>query len=232
MEIIMRVVGNYGSTLLDYINNKNSISDILNYKVTGSALSEEAKANLKAHGIVFGNDTDSEELKAAYSQTAKSAAALRSSLITLTSKGEDSLFAKDSIDNNKVYNALKDFVDNYNGMLDGMDSVGGTSNTSYKEELAALIKGSSDKLSKAGITVGADGKLVFDKTSLTDEEALAVKEAFYANTDFTEAVANKSIYVEAAAISAMYSLKTSNYSGDATYQEGYNTLLSNFTKSV
>ena len=58
MEIIMRVVGNYGSTLLDYINNKNSISDILNYKVTGSALSEEAKGNLKAHGIVFGNDTD------------------------------------------------------------------------------------------------------------------------------------------------------------------------------
>lgn len=228
----MRVVGNYGTTLLDYINNKKSISDIVNYKVTGCALSEEAKANLKAHGIVFGNDSDTDELKTDYTKVAKSATALRSSIISLTNKGESSLFAGETIDKDKVYSAVSDFVDNYNNMIDGMNSVGGTSNANYKEELAALIKGSADKLANAGITIGTDGKLVFEKTELTDEEAIAVKEAFYSNTDFTEAVASKSIYVEANAISAMYSLSVSNYSGNATYSESYNTLLSNFTKSV
>ena len=99
----MRVVGNYGSTLLDYMNNNKSVSDILNYKVTGSALSNEAKANLKAHGITFGSDTDTDEVKEGYSQIKSSAVDLRTAIITLTNTGEGSLFSEENTYKGLVY---------------------------------------------------------------------------------------------------------------------------------
>ncbi len=228
----MRVVGNYGSTLLDYMNNNKSVSDILNYKVTGSALSKEAKANLKAHGITFGNDTDSDEVKEGYSQIKSSAVDLRTAILTLTNTGDGSLFSQENTDKTKIYSAVKDFVESYNNMVEGMDSVGGTSNSSYKEELTALVKKNSEKLSKAGITIDKQGKLSLDEEILKNADVEDIKKAFYSNTDFTEGLATKSIYVEANAISAMYSLAVSNYTNSASYSEGYNTLLSNFTQSV
>lgn len=228
----MRVVGNYGSTLLDYMNNNKNVSDIINYKVTGSALSNEAKANLKAHGITFGSDTDTDEVNEGYSQIKSSAVDLRTAIITLTNTDEGSLFSEENTDKTKVYSAVKDFVDSYNSMIEGMNSVGGTSNSSYKEELTALIKKNSEKLSKAGITLDKDGKLSLDEEVLKNADVEDIKKAFYSNTDFTEEVATKSIYVEANAISAMYSLAVSNYTNSASYSESYNTLLSNFTQSV
>lgn len=228
----MRVVGNYGTSLLDMMNSNKSVKDVLNQKVTGFALSAQAKKNLEAAGISLDGSTSGSLVGSEAYQTIKeSSEDLRTSIINLTNSKEESLFAKaqESGSTSDVVKEVQEFAKQYNLMLDGMEKMGGTANEKYEEELAQLVKNNKDKLEKVGVTTSEDGKLVVDSEVLEAASLDDLKAAFNTNADFTDAVVSKSIYIEANAMSAMYSSAISNYTNSASYSD---SVLSNFVQSI
>lgn len=230
----MRVVRNYGASLLDYLNDDNSLQDVLSAGADESRLSEAAKKTLKENGITIGSSSSnaaSSTQSATYKAIKESTESLRSDIVKLTNTGDDSLFSKAISSGNTadVVTTVTDFVDKYNSMVKSMTKMGGTGNTSYGKELAALVTKNKDALAAIGITANKDGTLSIDKTKLSAASASALQTAFNGDSKFAENVAGKSIYVEANAISAMYSSSTSNYTSSGSYSD---STLSSFLKSI
>lgn len=230
----MRVVRNYGASLLDYMNDDSSLKDILSAGADESRLSSAAKKTLKDNGITLGNTTSSASASTknkTYTTIKESTESLRSDIIKLTDTDKDSLLSKAVSSGNTAdaVTTVEDFVDKYNSMVKAMTQMGGDTNTSYSKELSALVTKNKDALSAIGITANSDGTLTVDKSKLSSASASAIKTAFTGDSGFAETVAGKSIYIEANAISAMYSSSVSNYTNSGTYSD---STLSSFLKSI
>lgn len=215
----MRVVGNYGISLFDYINSEKSIKEVLSKGATGSLLSAAAEKTLKENGITF--NTASSGDSSVYETIQVSAENLRTNMILLTDKKEDSLFAKaeSTGDTSDIVKAAEEFVGSYNTMVEAMNEMGGSKNTSYLNELDALLKKDSTLFEKIGITRTEQGTLKIDQDVLASAELSDLKAAFYSNEDALDDIAQKSIYAEANAMSAKYSAAVSNYTSAGAFSD-------------
>nr|MBP8836992.1 hypothetical protein [Lachnospira sp.] len=86
----------------------------------------------------------------------------------------------------------------------------------------------SDAYEKIGITFAEDGTLTLDEKVLDGASVQDLKTAFYKDNDLEE-IAQKSIRVQANAISGKYAATVSNYTDSGTYS---NSALSSFLKSI
>lgn len=228
----MRIVNNTGTSLLDYLNDDVSVQDVLNKGATGSNLSAAARKTLEDHGLSVGNvgSTTSSDTSG-YSAIKTTTETLRDTIIKITSKDTDSVFAaaESSGDTSDAVKLAKDFASQYNEMLTAMKAMGGSGNTQYAKELAALVDSNSEALKAIGITKQEDGTLKVDEDALKAASITDIKNAFNGASGFAESVAQKSIYVEANAISAMYSSSISNYGSSGNYTD---STLSSFLQSI
>lgn len=225
----MRVVGNYGTTLFDYVNSDKSIKEVLSKGATGSLLSAAAKKTLKENGITF--DGTSSKDCSVYETIQTSAEDLRTNVIYLTNKEDDSLFAKaeSTGDTSDIVKETEEFVSNYNAMVEAMNEMGGSKNTGYLKELDKLVKKGSALFEKIGITQTDKGTLNVDKEILSSASLEDLKAAFYSNEDLLDSIAEKSIYAEANAMSAKYTATISNYTSAGAYSD---SALSSFIESI
>lgn len=233
----MRVVGNYGTTLLDYLNKDKSIQEVLEKGVDGSALSAGARKTLEKYGISLNGSKGADTDKSIYNNIKNVTESLREDTLLLTDDSEKSLFAEavSSGDRTDVDMVVDDFVKNYNTMLDAMSEMGGTSNTQYAKELSALVSGNKEALEAIGITADADGKLAIDQKKYQAAELEEIQKAFNGDYKFGDKVAKKSIYVTANALSAMYSSSVANYTNGAGYADSNtysDAAYANFLKSI
>lgn len=228
----MRIVNNTGTSLLDFLNDDVSVQDVLNRGVTGSKLSAGAKKTLEDHGLTIGNagSTVSKDTSK-YSSIKTTTEALRDTIINLTKKDSDSILnkAEETGDTSDAVKLTTDFAKQYNEMLIAMKAMGGTGNTQYAKELDALVDSNAGALKAIGITKQSDGTLKIDEEKLKAASAKDIKAAFAGTSEFAENVAQKSIYVEANAISAMYSSTISNYGNAGTYTD---STMSSFLQSI
>lgn len=228
----MRTVNNTGTTLLDFLDNDVNIKDVLNKGATGSKLSTAARKTLEDNGLTIGNagSTVSKDTQT-YESIKTIAESLRDTIIELTDKREDSILSK-AVETGNTDDAVKlteDFKKKYNEMLIAMKAMGGTGNDKYAKELSDLVDSNSEALEKIGITKNTDGSLNLDSDTLKAASAKDIKEAFAGTTNFADKIAQKSIYIEANAIQAMYSSSIANYGSSGTYND---SALSSFLQSI
>lgn len=215
----MRVVGNYGTSLFDYINSDKSIKEVFSKGTDGSLLSSTAKKTLKEKGITF-NSSSSTDVSV-YETIQDSTEDLRTSIAVLTNNKENSLYseAEDTGDTSKLVKEVKEFVSSYNAMSEAIKKMGGSDNSKYLNDMDSEISKNSELFKRIGITKAADGLLEIDDEVISGAELSHLKEAFCNNEHSLDIIAQKSIHAEANAISAKYSAAISGYTSTGGYSD-------------
>ncbi len=218
----MRVINNYGTTLMDYLNSSKSIQEVLDRGATGSKLSAAAQRTLEKHGITIGSGQRSSSSGSditAYKKVNDVTEELRDTALLLQDTSGDSLFEQAKQDNDRtgVTEAVERFIEQYNGMLDAMDDIGGDENSQYAKELSALTQGSLELLEAVGISQDKKGRLSIDNEKFAAAGLDDIQKAFAGDKGYADQVAKKSIYITANALQAMYGSLTAGYTKQAGY---------------
>ena len=221
----MRVVANYSTSLFDYINSDKNLKEVLSQGADESLLSEGAKKTLREKGISLNGSTTKDA--SVYETVQETAESVRDSVIAFTGSDAESLFttAESSASTAKIVTEVKSFVENYNAFASAVKEMGGSENTTYLEQMNELLSKDSDDYLLPFVE---DGTLTLDEKVLDGASVQDLKTAFYKDNDLEE-IAQKSIRVQANAISGKYAATVSNYTDSGTYS---NSALSSFLKSI
>lgn len=122
---------------------------------------------------------------------------------------------------------VKNFVNDYNAMVEQMKSTGGASNVIHQNQLNSSFSRYKEDLKAVGITADQNGMLLLDEKALANADSAAVKKAFGGSQSFVGEASVRSIYVEADAVSNQASARYSSFGSYAGYgsygnYSGYN----------
>lgn len=224
----MRIVANYSTSLFDYINSDKDLKEVLSQGADESLLSEGAKKTLRENGISLNGDKVKDT--SVYEEVLENAEALRNSIIFFTGSEAEGMFtaAQESGNMSNIKAEVKNFVEYYNEFAKAVKQMGGSENIKYLEQMNALLTKDIENYKKTGITFDEDGMLSLDEKLLEEASTEDIKQAFYKNNDLDEA-AQKSIRIQANAISANYAAAVSNYTSSASYAD---SALGSFLQSI
>ena len=186
-----------GRSLLDYVNgDDNSMGNgLLNALNKGSNVIDTAKKNSYEK---LGKEADSLSQKA-----------------ELFLKDKDTLFdkARESGDNQEIYDAIEDLVKSYNNTIAGLQSSSSALDGYYAEMLKEATAENKEALEKIGITIGKDGKMNVDKEKLQASDVDSLEKAFGSSNVFATKVAFISFKISsnAAANVASFSNQYNSY---------------------
>lgn len=231
----MRVVGNYGTSLFNYLDKSKDLKQVLAEGVDYSTLSAAARKTLEEKGILLDGTKSSSKNTSSnndiYTSIRTATDQLRETTAKLSSTGTSSIYedAKKSGDTKEVVKEAETFVSKYNQMISAMKKMGGSTNTEYSKQLSQLVETQKDTLKKIGVTSAEDGSLTIDEDTLKNESVDNIEAAFAGTGKLADQVAEKSIYVEANAISAMYDSAVNNYTSNGDYSE---LATSSFLKNI
>ena len=186
-----------GRSLLDYVNgDDNSMgTGWLNALNKGSNVIDTAKKNSYEK---LGKEADSLSQKA-----------------ELFLKDKDTLFdkARESGDNQEIYDAIEDLVKSYNNTIAGLQSSSSALDGYYAEMLKEATAENKEALEKIGITIGKDGKMNVDKEKLQASDVDSLEKAFGSSNVFATKVAFISFKISsnAAANVASFSNQYNSY---------------------
>lgn len=138
------------SSLLNYVNGSGSGNGLL------SALNQKQSSA-----------TDSAK-KTSYEKLEKKADQLAQKAAVFTAEGEKSIFekARESGSNREIYDSVEELIESYNSALEILDSMDGTLNAFYGDNLTGLFSDNKEALESIGITLSKDGTLNLDKEKL------------------------------------------------------------------
>lgn len=120
----------------------------------------------------------------------------------------------------EVKTDVRNFVNDYNAMVEQLQSAGGTNNLIYQNQLNSSFSSHREELAAVGITAGRDGLLTLNEKTLNGADAGAVQKAFGGSGSFVGEASVKSIYVEADAVSAQTSARYRSFGGYGGYGYG------------
>lgn len=140
-------------------------------------------------------------------------------------RSNNKVFTKDSggsYDTDKIYKAVKSFVDDYNSMLD----TAGKSSTNRISRSVSSMKNETSynekPLKEIGITVDEKtGKLSVDETTFKSADTEKIKNLFNGTGSYAYSVATKAAMTESYAKSE--AAKSNTYTKDGTYNYNYNS---------
>ncbi len=188
-------------------NNNSVSSDLLGISYTdyasirngsyGKLLNSYYQKELDNSGSSGVGTTDSKQMLTSINSAASD---LKDSAAKLLSKGKDSLFTtkKDEkgnsyvdYDTDKVYKAVKDFVDNYNSLLDAAADTDTTSILRSAVSLVSYTEANKNALAEVGITVGTDNKLSIDKDKFEEASKARVQSLFQSTGGYAYQINSK-----------------------------------------
>ena len=192
-----------GTSLLKYINGSSN-NTLLNALNKSSATDAATK-------------TKYEKLEKAADQLSEAASVFMAT-------GEDSLFSKarESGDNQDVYNAVEDFVGKYNSTLSALKNTSGTLNDYYSQMLKSAASDNKEALESIGITIAKDGSLSVDKDKLKEADIDTLEKVLGNTTGFTKKAAyvadrvSDNAHTNQSSLSSQYSSTGSLYSALAS----------------
>lgn len=162
-----------GTSLLNYINNddrnNNSLLSALNKKTTS----------------VF-----DVENKKKYKKLGKEADKLTDSASVLQQERADNLFtqAKESGNNQKIYDSIENFFKNYNSTVKALKNTSDTMNNFYRQMLSDAAKEAEESLSGIGITFHKDGSANVDMDKVKKSDMETLENLFGSKSDFVSKV--------------------------------------------
>ena len=192
-----------GASLLNYING-NSNNTLLN-------------ALNKSSATDAANKTKYEKLEKAADQLSKAASVFMAT-------GDDALFSKarESGDNQDVYNAVEDFVGKYNSTLSALKNTSSTLNDYYSQMLKSAASDNKEALESIGITIAKDGSLSVDKDKLKEADIDTLEKVLGNTKGFTQKAAyvadrvSDNAHTNQSSLSSQYSSTGSLYSALAS----------------
>ena len=173
---MLRINTSYGS-LLGYGNNSgyslySSLSQMSS--VRSGAYSKALKAYYGKNSntsSIWRNTNSNLSVNSELGSVKRESGELVDSTKKLTATGENNLFAdKDKYDPDKAYKAVSAFVTDYNETLDAANKTWNSAITTASSSMSRMTGIMSGSLSKAGITVGVDGKLSIDEDNFKKAE--------------------------------------------------------------
>lgn len=112
---------------------------------------------------------------------------VKGSLSKLLDQGKNAIFKKKTdekgnsyvdYDTDKAYKAVKDFVDNYNSLMDAASEADTLSILRATKSMVTYTKANEKALAAVGITVGSDNKLSIDEDEFKDASKARVQSLF------------------------------------------------------
>ena len=192
-----------GTSLLNYING-NSNNTLLN------ALNKNSATDVAT--------------KTKYEKLEKAADQLSEAASVFIATGEDSLFSKarESGDNQDVYNVVEDFVGKYNSTLSALKNTSSTLNDYYSQMLKSTASDNKKALESIGITIAKDGSLSVDKDKLKEADIDTLEKVLGNTKGFTQKAAyvadrvSDNAHTNQSSLSSQYSSTGSLYSALAS----------------
>lgn len=221
-----------GNWLADYASIKNGSYA----KLMKAYYGKDDNASKTAASNITKKDTATETTKKALAKVETTTDALKESADTLLATGKKDLFAQKDIttrdengvesttkgyDTNAIYNAVNNFVKNYNSVMNAVDDVSDTAVNNRTEAMGNTTLANSKLLAKVGITMKNDGTLSLDKDTFMKADMSTVKTLFQGNGSYGYRVSAQSSMINFAADHA--STRSSLYTGNAGYTGTYNT---------
>lgn len=127
------------------------------------------------------NNTVSKTQRANYEKLEESADLLATSLHTLLTEQEGT--------EQKIYDAVEQMVDNYNGTIKALKNVSTPLNDFYKEMLEEAVTESEAALNEFGITKNKNGTLSLEKEKFESSDLETIKKVFGNSGTFSTKVA-------------------------------------------
>lgn len=161
-----------------------------------------------------GKTNQSGASQAVYQNMKKYAGELQYTASELTKTGEDSLFAKakESGDTTGIVKQVKEFVDNYNGMVRSLKSSGSRTDQSYLNQLSANAMMCRSALQATGVTQNADGTLSVNDKALKGATLEQLEKAWGSEGTFVKKTSAAAVNVQENAVSGMNNLINNTYS--------------------
>ncbi|WP_167958257.1 hypothetical protein [Anaerosporobacter faecicola] len=248
----MNLFGNTNSnSSMNFFNNIGEYSSITNgaygkllrsyYSKVGANQESSSAASqiLNSNSSTFTNSTStavsSKEAKAVKEETD----ALKESAQALTTTGDKSLFIKKEVtttdektgekstsmqyDKDKIVNAVKSFVTDYNSTLDSVDDLSNKNvsrTASYMTKQTEIYKKSLDKV---GITIGTDNTLTVNEDKLKNADMNMVKNLFNGSYSFASQTSQKASQLQQATTIAANNSYLYNGTGSYTSTNFYST---------
>ncbi len=166
----------------------------------------------------------------------KDATDLKNSLETLTARGNKSIFRKNAVestdasgnkvytdeyDKDRIYKAVKSFVDNYNSTLDSTVESDNKSILRSSLSMVRATKSNSQMLKDVGIYVGSDNKLSINEETFKNADMSKVKSLFNSASCYADTISAKASKIITTA--NFDSIKSNTYTGKGSYSYNYNS---------
>ena len=189
--------GSYGKLVKSYYSGTDKANDAA--RASSAKAANTAKTTVK-------DEVD----KTGLTQLKKDADELRTATEALD---KDDLWKKTGgkADMSKIASAVKDFANGYNKVIDQASKTGSKEISQDVGFMTGMTDTFSKVLGKAGITVGADGKLSVDEEALKKADEATIKSLFKGNGTYGSQIADK-----AGSIIKDADLGSSIYGSDAT----------------
>lgn len=155
--------------------------------------------------------------KSKYEKLDKEADQLRQSAKELLKEGENSLFEKAKIsgDNQKVYDSIEKFLEDYNSTLKALRNTSNTMNDFYRQMLTEAGTEVKESLEEIGITLAKDGSATVDMEKIKTADLESLENIFGNKSDFVSKVEFLSTRISDNAEANIDSLRSSyNASGN------------------
>lgn len=192
--------GSYGKLMRAYYGqNTNKEVSSITEKKTNSTSFDTAKTLAKVQ-----ETTDS----------------LKESADALLETGKKSVFHEDKV-TDAAYEAVSQFVKDYNAALSSMDDVNSTSILNRTLSMTSATAANKNLLEKAGITIGKDNSLTLDKDTFMKADLNTVKSLFQGTGSYAYRISAQASLINFAADNE--ALKANTYNFNGTYNNNYSS---------
>jgi flagellar capping protein FliD len=165
------------------------------------------------------------------SELVDSSTALKSSTLwSTTTKTDDDGKTTKEYDTDKIYSAVKSFVDDYNSVVKSASDSSSKSVQSALSGMETYSKTNSKLLAKVGISVNSDNTLSIDEKTFKSSSMTEAKSLFAGNGSYAQSVSSRASSMYGSAVSQLAQLNSSTtYSSSGSYsyisQAAYNQYL-------
>ncbi len=143
---------------------------------------DEAKATIKKNTLIKSNATNVKSSLLALE---------KSSLYEKVSKKDENGNTTQDYDYDKIYSALKDFVDNYNSVIDSSVESDNNGVLRNAASMTNVTKANENLLSKIGITIKEDNKLSVSEDDVKKANINDIKSLFMGSGSYGSQVESK-----------------------------------------
>lgn len=201
----MRVTRNYMSALMNANKTTSSIR---------RALGSSRKTSASRYLVNTPTASKSNSTMTTYQNMKNNAGEVQYAASKLTNSGDNSLFAKakESGDTTEITKQVKEFVNQYNNMVQNLRNGTSRVDSSYLNQLNSYATMHRNALQATGVTKRSDGTLAVDEKALKGASLEQLQTAWGSSSSFAAKAGTTASYVQSSAVSSLNSLVNNSYS--------------------